>query len=649
MTLWDLAKKNMRGNARDYWIYFFSMLVSVVIYYTFVSLQYSEDIQQGMESSQNLRAVFTGSSIVLALFAAVFIGYSNAFFTRNRKKEIGLYALLGVRRRTIGRMLLWENLILSALVLAAGIALGTLLSKLFGMILVRLLGLSAKTAVSFGISLEAVAGTVAVFAVIVLLTSLNSYRLIYKFPLIELFRADKTGERLPRVSIWAALAAVAALAVGYGFALQPIDTTEQFMRNMGVALVCILLGTWLLFRSAVPALLSACRRSKSRYYRGTAMIGVSQLLFRVRGHVRTFSMIALLSGITLGIFSIVYVQYYFTERSASESRPFSYEHASLGAPFDDSVRSIVEKDKAHIVRARVSLPVVELDAALTNLRELPIHYYSYAEPGKRVSILSASGYNEASQALGRRETVRLAAGEAAAIRPMLDDQSYAEYAGQAVELEVGGARRMLPFVGLLEGRVMSWRFPDLFVVVDDGTFAELAKTHAPTVFELYRAWDQQTAGATAGQLDELVAGRDDARLSTYYAEYKRTREETGLFLFIVGFLGLVFLAATGSMIYFKQMTEAQADRGRYEVLRKLGVGRRELRRTIAWQTLFVFALPLAVGTAHGYVIMKVFTAGLVGMNFTIPILISMGAYMAIYFIYYAVCVYSNDRILNVAP
>ncbi|MDG0791026.1 FtsX-like permease family protein [Cohnella ginsengisoli] len=129
---------------------------------------------------------------------------------------------------------------------------------------------------------------------------------------------------------------------------------------------------------------------------------------------------------------------------------------------------------------------------------------------------------------------------------------------------------------------------------------------------------------------------------------KRTQEESGLFLFIVGFLGLVFLAATGSMIYSKQMTEAHADVGRYAVLRKLGVSRRELRRTIAWQTLFVFVLPLAVGTAHGYVIMKVFTAGLVGMNFTIPILLSMGAYIVVYFVYYAVCVYSNDRIMNPA-
>ncbi|MDG0791025.1 ABC transporter permease [Cohnella ginsengisoli] len=167
------------------------MLVSVVIYYTFVSLQYSKDIEAEMASSQNLRTVFMGSSVVLALFAAVFIGYSNAFFTRNRKKEIGLYALLGVRRKTIGQMLLYENLILGAVVWAAGIGLGTLLSKLFGMILVRPLGTGATTAVGFGLSLEAAANTIAVFAIIVLATSLYSYRLIYKFSLIVLFRADK--------------------------------------------------------------------------------------------------------------------------------------------------------------------------------------------------------------------------------------------------------------------------------------------------------------------------------------------------------------------------------------------------------------------------------------------------------------------------
>lgn len=648
MTPWDLAKKNMKGNARNYGIYFLSMLISVVIYFTFVSLQYNKDIEAGMASSQNLRTVFMGSSFVLALFAAVFIGYSNAFFTRNRKKEIGLYALLGVRRKTIGRMLLYENLILSAVVLAAGIGVGTLLSKLFGMILVRLLGMGASTSVGLGLSLEAAGNTIAVFALIVLATSLHSYRIIYKFSLIELFRADKQGEPAPRVSVWAALAAALLIAGGYVSALQEIHTTEQFALNMGIALVCILLGTWLLFRAAVPALLAAWRSNKSRYYRGTAMIGVSQLLFRVRSHVRTFSMIALLSGITLGIFSIVYIQYYFAERSTTESRPFSYEHASVDPAFDEAVRHVIDADKGHPVVSHLSIPVVELDASLTNLRDIPIHYYSFAEPGKTVSILSASAYNEASKALGRRETVRLAAGEAAAIRPMLDDQTYAEYAGQSLELRMEDENRALPFVALLEGRVLSWRFPDLFAVVDDVTWSELAKTAAPTVFEVYRVEGQEKAGVTADRLNALAADREDVRLSTFYAEYKRTQEESGLFLFIVGFLGLVFLAATGSMIYFKQMTEAQADIGRYAVLRKLGVSRRELRRTIAWQTLFVFVMPLAVGTAHGYVIMKVFTAGLVGMNFTIPILLSMGAYIAVYSVYYAVCVYSNDRMLNPA-
>src|SRR5690554_6688827 len=154
MTLFSLARKNVAGNYRNYLIYFVSMIFSVVIYYTFVSLQYNPDILASMESPSMknfVSDVFFQASIMLILFVAVFIWYSNSFFTRQRKKEVGLYSLLGMRKKTIGSMLFYENLIMSIVAIAIGIVVGTLLSKVFAMILVKLLDSTVQ--VSFQISL----------------------------------------------------------------------------------------------------------------------------------------------------------------------------------------------------------------------------------------------------------------------------------------------------------------------------------------------------------------------------------------------------------------------------------------------------------------------------------------------------------------
>src|SRR5690606_21746704 len=138
----------MIGNVKNYLLYFISMIFSVVIYYTFVSLQYSPEVKKAIESSDSILNIFIAGSVVLVLFVAIFIFYSNSFFTKKRKKEVGLYSLLGLRKKTIGKMLFYENLIMSAAALVIGIIFGTFLSKLFTMLLLRLLDSAVE--VGFG-------------------------------------------------------------------------------------------------------------------------------------------------------------------------------------------------------------------------------------------------------------------------------------------------------------------------------------------------------------------------------------------------------------------------------------------------------------------------------------------------------------------
>lgn len=643
MTLFNTAIKNMKGNFRNYLIYFVSILFSVVIYHTFVSLQYSAEIQDSIALSGSMKSMFQMASIVLVLFAAVFVWYSNTFFTRKRKKEVALYSLLGVRKREIGKMLFYENLVIGIIVLASGIFLGTLFSKMFAMILIKMLGSTVQ--ISFSVSLAAILNTTLVFTVIMLIASIQNYRLIYRFKLIELFQADKAAETVPKASPVMAGLAVVLLAAGYWIVLQPFETSEDILRNYGGGLFCITLGTYMLFRSLTVFVLRLAQKNKARYYRGMNVIGTSQLLYRMKGNVRTLTIIALLSGVTLMATSVPFSQYYSNAEHARQASPFSYMHLSQGEGFDSQVEHIILEDKKHPFIARLDIQAIKTAGESTSYELLPKRYMEADE--KPIRLLSASTYEAIAAQSGRDTTLNLAKNETAAILPMYTDRAFSEYAGETLTLQLPEGSRQLSFVRLLEDRALNWSFPDFVVVVNDTVFAELAKQITPIVYKAYQVKEAVTAKQTSDQLMKL--GADEAGMSTYYDVYKKGLESSGMATFVATFLGLVFLAATGSVLYFKQLTEAHSDKGRYEILRKIGVTRKEIRSSIAKQSLFIFGLPLAVGIMHSVVVVHALSSlfsNLVNVDLTVPVLFSMILYIVIYLVYYALTVSSFNKIVN---
>ncbi|MDQ8733238.1 ABC transporter permease [Paenibacillus sp. LHD-38] len=644
MTLFSTAVKNMKGNFRNYLIYFVSMMFSVVIYHTFVSLQYSADIQASIALSKNIDMTFKAASAILILFVAIFIWYSNSFFTRKRKKEVALYALLGVRKRSIGKMLFYENLVISIIVLAAGIFVGTLLSKMFAMLLLKLLGSTAE--IGFSISGSAILNTTLVFAVIILITSIQGYRLIYRFKLIELFQAEKQAETVPKASPVLAILAVVLLAAGYGFISLSFKSESEILRNYSVAFVGITLGTYLLFRCLTVFLLRLAQKNKARYYRGLNVVGTSQLLFRMRGNVGTLTIIALLSAFTLLATNIAFSQYYTNTKHADQSSPFSYMHLSQGQTFDEQVKQIIGGDKEHPVTAELDIPVIKSSGHTSSSEVLPARYSE--EDEQPVKIISVSTYKAIAKALNRNITVNPMIDEAVAVKTMYTDYSLSDYEKEKLKLETARHNVELSFTQLLEDRFLNWTFPDFVIVVNDERYNDLEKLHDPILYKAYKVKDESSAAEASNKLMRL-AGAEQAGLSSYYNVYKMGLEDTGIGTFAAVFLGLVFLAATGSVLYFKQLTEAHSDKERYAILRKIGVTRKEIRVTILKQTLFIFGLPLILGITHSIVVVNAMSklfSNMVDVNFTVPVLFSTGLYIIIYLFYYFLTVNSFNKIVN---
>ncbi|MCQ6534923.1 FtsX-like permease family protein [Bacillus mycoides] len=448
MNLFNIVQRNIRRNFKEYILYFVSLASSMLIYFIFASLRYSTQIKKEMVNS-----VLQSSKVILIIFIAIFIIYSTNFFIRKRKKEVGLYSLLGITKKQIGTMLFCETMIMGGVALVVGILIGSMSFKLFLELLMSLMKLNVP--IHFELSIKAIIDTFIVFLSILLYTAWKNSRIIYKFPLIEMFQANHQGERMPKGSVPRAYIGLILMGLGYilaGFFREvvnivrnPIDPMNPIINPIMIPvfiLFLVVFGTYFLFTSYTVIVLKKIRSKREIFYSGINIINISQLLYRVKGNAKLLAIIAILSATALTAISTVAAGYY----------------------------------------------------------------------------------------VGQSET--------------------------------------------------------------NGDFMQLY----------------------------------------------------GVALFIGSFLGVIFVLATGSIIYYKQLSEAYANQRYYETLRKIGVTKKEVRKSISKQVSFSFISPLIVGLVHSLFAIPIIN-NMPIYNIIIPILISSGAYCIIYVGYYVLTIYSYFKIV----
>ncbi|WP_002151056.1 FtsX-like permease family protein [Bacillus cereus] len=627
MTLFSLAKKNIKGSLNNYLLYFFSLIISVVIFYTFNSLAHIPEVKNAVNA---IDTDMSQTNFVIIGFVVVFIGYSNAFFTKKRKKEVGLYSLLGVRKKFIARMLFFENVIIGAITLLCGLVLGIIFSRLFTMLLLKLVG--APVDVSFSIPMEAIMTTTIIFTVITILTSLHSYFLIYRFKLIELFQADKKGEQVPKASIVSALVSLVFLISSYWL---------MFNEMAMLSLPLTMIGTYLLFRSLTVYLLKRAQKNKSNYYKGTNIIGTSHLLYRVKGNALMFTVTALLITGALPYLHASFFEYSTGEKDAHEIAPFSYIHLSKGETSDNQIKRVISKDKDHSITVQIDIPVIQVQGNTS----APFR----DKDNLSVNLISENVFNKMKKVLSLEDIPKLASEQAIAFKKYFINQPVSNFTGQQVNIQLpeGNYTFKLEKLEKKSIQLTSGSEPEpLYLIVDDKIFNGIAKQVSPITYKAYKVEDEKTTVETSDILMKLTG--KDTQMHTFYESYKKLKAFTGMKIFVVSSLALILLAATGSVIYFKQLTEAHSDKNRYEILRKIGVSRKEIRTTIIKQTLFVFALPLLIGVINaGMLTMSVVLQYDIDIRESIiSFIYAMTTYGVIYLVYYVLTITSYNRIVN---
>ena len=650
MTLFSIAKKNILGNFKNYIIYFISMILSIVIYYAFVSLRYNDSVIEAIDNFTSLESIFIMSSMIIILFSLIFIFYSNAFFIRGRKKEIGLYSIVGIPKKTIGKMMFFENLIMGLISLFIGIILGLLFSRFFAMILINLIDNSLS--IDFSFSFKPILNTITVFLFIIILTSIKAYMTIYKFKLVDLFKNDNENLKMPintQLSYLSVVISIIMLIISFYI------STKQLPKNsvgiivyMLMIIVNLIVGNYLLFNSFIPYILKLLKKYKKHFYKDINMISTSHLLYRIKGNINTLTITALLSALTISLFATVFSQYKSSNQLSKNFAPFSYTHLSKGSDYDNKIKEIIENDENHPVKYAFDIPVIEVDYMFKGPK-------NYSTP--KLRIIPETVYNNVSKALYNQKPISLSNNNALAIQPLFTDHSDSDYKNLDINLDIKGTNYNFNLDGMVRGRILTWDNPDFFIIIKDDIFNEIKKSINPLVFKAYEVSDKNNTKSTSAILKSLnstdtnifASSKDNSQIFTYYEVYKKNLDESSLILFVVSFLGCVFSCATGSILYFKQLTDATENKGYYNILFKLGITKKEVYLSIVKQNLFIFAIPLFIALFDSIIILNFLTnfiSNLIGSSFIIPIFISLISFIFIYFVYYILTVNTYNTIIS---
>lgn len=617
-----------------------------MIYFTFTSIQYNTQVQKVVGSSVNFSSVFKAASVVIAIFVAVFIWYSNSFFIKKRKKEVALYSLLGIRKKQIGRMLFYENIVMGMAALVAGILMGSLFSKLFIMILVRLMGFSAN--IMFMIPLKAILNTVVVFIILFLITSIHGYRLIYKFKLIELFKAGNQGDREPKPSVFLSIASVLLIGGGYFIYTKGLLSFGIFAIFITLALTVI--GTFMLFSSLTLLIIKLSKKNKRRYYKGINMIGTSQLLYRIKASARTLATIAVLSAATLTAMEVSASFYYDLSVNLQKNHGFTYAYASSDKALDKKVEAIIAKYPKNKIIASADMDFVKVNGQWPDLSKA-----SSVKQTSQVSfyIISESSYNEIASVRGLKDKIKLKESNETVVFGQILNFTTSEnnYIGKTITISQNNEKLPMKVVDFKNYSLPNSGMMRYSVVVSDEVYNKYHTKDNTYRIKGYITDNKKDSEGLTNELTSLLSrqlpkeGKDFLTYSSYYLDYRAGLTFSGVIIFIGAFLGLLFLVATGSIIFFKQLSEAGDDKGRYEILRNIGVTNKEIKASISKQIFIVFALPLVIGIMHSLVASTLLSR-MVKVNLTLPIIITVSAYTVIYMIYYFLTVSAYYNIIN---
>lgn len=619
-----LAWDGIRKNKRFYLPYILTCIGMVMMFYIIHYLAAMPTLKD-MPGGRTMETVLGFGFWIVALFAVIFLFYSNSFLMRRRQKEFGLYNMLGMGKGHLSIVLFWENLVLFVISMAGGLLSGILLSKMAELCLTTVL--NGEPDYALYINWDAFVDTWIIFIPVFALIFIKNLINIRKSSAVALLKSENVGEKPPKANYLFGIAGIAILAVAYYIAVT-IENPLIAMAWFFVAVCLVIVGTYLLFISGSVMLCKLLQKNKRYYYQKNHFVSVSSMTYRMKRNGAGLASICILSTMVLVMMMGAGSLYFGKEDSLNTRYPTdinaSVDFLSEGEEHlysYDEERAFLSRMDEVIGEYGVEPKNVEqiLSSTVTGMLKdgkliLDRRFVNSADTETmddvaQVILIPLSSYNRsfnAQETLGENEVI------IQCVRRTYEDNTITLNDGT-----VWTVKKQITDV-ISSGDAAMSMIPSVFIISDDietafETFnAELGEISEEYMcrLELSYAFDADISNKEKIKLgaaieeairDMQISGDGDFYSYSVDCKEKERADYYGLFggIFFLGiFLSIIFLAATVLIIYYKQVTEGYEDEARFGIMRKVGMTTKDIRQSINSQMLTVFFLPLITAALH---------------------------------------------------
>ena len=599
-----LAFSNLKQNRKLYYPFALAVILTTMILYSFIALSSTPHLEDSYGGGA-ARTVLGFGSFVVQLVVIILVAYANGYVMKNRSKELGLYSVLGMEKKHLLIMTLWELLFFYVLTVGVGLGLGLLFDRLIFALLLKCMGLPVVIQSTFqlGAVIDTLLGLALAFALILLL---NSFRLL-RYSSLHLMQQKKAGEKKGRFLLVQTLLGLGLLGIAFYIALtveRPVAAVQGFF----IAVILVILATYLLFNAGSITFLRFLKGRKSYYYKPENFISVSNLIARMRKNAAGLATISILSTMVLVTLTGSLNIFIGGQNYLDTVYPSDYMISVGHMPSDAETEPVIKDVQAQIKKTADATNLSDYQVAQTTYWSAEIRKID----GRSLEVYEQS-YQETDQELKSEGTVYF-----------FDQATYEQLTGQKVEL---GENEILAYGYQYPGRLdaqldingktftikqkldsnfIQGKIPQnalfqhqmgLYLVLTNLNQLGL-KVDKNLEFSI-NAKNKDNKDFTGDVTKELYSTDKMSQYgATYFGGYERYsiekewRETAGTLLFIGIFLSVIFLLATVLVIYYKQISEGHEDRDNFVILQQVGLDQKQTGTTIRKQILTVFFLPL---------------------------------------------------------
>lgn len=612
-----LAFAGISKNKRLYLPYILTCIGTVIMYYIICYLSVSPVITKA-RGGDLIASVMGFGSWVMVLFAYLFLFYTNSFLVRRRKKEFGLYNMLGMGKRNIALILFFETLFIAVISLAAGILLGTVFSKLGEMWILKMTGSPIGYELSF--SPFTAIMTLAVFTPAFVLLFINSVLRVRFSSAVALIKSENAGEKPPRANYFLGILGILLLGVAYYLAVAVADPATALLWFF-VAVMLVILGTYLLLIAASVMICRLLQKCKKYYYKTAHFVTVSSMTYRMKRNGAGLASICILATMVLVMVSTTTCLFFGGEQSVNGRYPEDISISVALRDEDSLYNGQIDKIRTGITSIAEKYGVNEKDVRAWR----QISFGSFFENDRFFVKSDALELKDLSNTCTIRAVLLEDYNEMMHTDVTLEDDeillhlfkmNYNEQKFVTKEKEYRVKQKLNSFIS--DNEAVTYVMPTVTVVCNDisafiRTFG-IGDTDAglDSYFSVRWKYNFDTDADEKTQIDfknellkQYLRGSESADLgiasasADSRAEVKEEWDSSiGSLLFLAILLGTMFTIAMVLIIYYKQISEGYEDYQRFDIMQKVGMTKREIRKSINSQMLTVFFIPLLLAVCH---------------------------------------------------